>query len=235
MAMPVVIEVVDKNIKEDIFDKVFEYLEYIDNKFSTYKKDSEIEKINRGDIEPSLYSSDMKKILDLCEQTKKETYGYFDISHKDKLDPSGIVKGFAIHESGNILKSNGYRNFYINIAGDIEVMGKNSENKDWIIGIENPFLRGDVIKRVKLTDKGIATSGDYIRGDHIWNKDRNSDIVSVTVIGENAYEADRFATAAFAMGKIGIDFIENLLGFEGYMIDKFKNAVFTSQFENFVI
>ncbi len=235
MAMPVVIEITDKNIEESIFDQVFEYLEYIDSKFSTYKEDSEIEKINRGELKPSLYSDDMIKVLDLCEKTKKDTFGYFDIKYKGRIDPSGIVKGFAIHESANMIKNKGYKNFYINIAGDIEVCGKNSENNNWIIGIENPFKRGDVIKKVSISNKGIATSGNYIRGDHIWNKNKDSKIVSVSIIAKDVYEADRFATAAFAMGESGIDFIEKLDGLEGYIVLNNKRAVFTSKFENFVI
>jgi thiamine biosynthesis lipoprotein len=61
------------------------------------------------------------------------------------------------------------------------------------------------------------------------------DIVSLTVIGPNVYEADRFATAAFAMGKRGIYFIEQLPGFEGYMIDAAARATFTSGFERYVL
>jgi thiamine biosynthesis lipoprotein len=49
------------------------------------------------------------------------------------------------------------------------------------------------------------------------------------------YEADRFATAAFAMGKRGIYFIEQLPGFEGYMIDASARATFTSGFERYVL
>jgi len=60
------------------------------------------------------------------------------------------------------------------------------------------------------------------------------DIVSLTVIGPNIYEADRFVTAAFAMGKEGIYFIEKLDGFEGYMIDSNGLATFTSGFEKYV-
>ncbi len=56
------------------------------------------------------------------------------------------------------------------------------------------------------------------------------DVKSLTVIGPDIYEADRFATAAFAMGRGGIDFIESLEGFEGYMIDASKTATFTSGF-----
>ena len=84
----------------------------------------------------------------------------------------------------------------------------------------------------------MATSGTYIRGQHIYNPHNRvqtfDDIVSLTVIGPNIYEADRFATAAFAMGKSGIDFIESLPGFEGYIIDSNGIATMTSGFENYV-
>ena len=55
----------------------------------------------------------------------------------------------------------------------------------------------------------------------------------MTVIGPNVYEADRFATPAFAMGKKGIDFVENLPGLEGYMVDKDGIATMTSGFEKY--
>jgi thiamine biosynthesis lipoprotein len=90
-----------------------------------------------------------------------------------------------------------------------------------------------------LTDRGVATSGTAIRGQHIYNPyHRNTpilDIVSLTVIGPNIYEADRFATAAFAMGRKGIQFLEKLAGFEGYLIDAQARATLTSGFERYVL
>ena len=59
------------------------------------------------------------------------------------------------------------------------------------------------------------------------------EILSLTVVGPNIYEADRFATAAFAMQREGINFIENLNGFEGYSIDKNGTATMTSNFEKY--
>ena len=91
---------------------------------------------------------------------------------------------------------------------------------------------------MKLKNKGIATSGTYIRGNHIYNphtkKNINSNI-SLTVIANNVYNADRIATAAFSMGKEGINFIENLKGYEGYLIDNKKNATLTSNFNKYII
>ena len=238
MGMPVTVNVVDSRVTNEDINEIFSYFHHIDNKFSTYKKDSEISQINRGELKESQYSTEMKKILFLSEKTKKETNGYFNININGILDPSGIVKGYAIFEAARTLKAKGFNNFYVEIAGDIQVYGKNEKNVPWKVGIQNPFDLDEIVKVVALRDKGIATSGTYIRGSHIFNpKERKpaKNIVSITVIGPNVYEADRFATAAFAMGEKGISFIEGLKGLEGYMIQKDKRAVYTSGFKNYVL
>jgi len=110
------------------------------------------------------------------------------------------------------------------------------------VGIENPLQKNGgasdkIVKTVYLSNKGIATSGIYKRGRHIYDpvnkKIVDSDIVSLTVVGPNVYEADRFATAAFAMGRAGIEFIEKLEGFEGYQINEKGIATMTSGFMNY--
>ena len=97
-------------------------------------------------------------------------------------------------------------------------------------------MKREIIKVIYVSDEGVATSGTYIRGLHIYNpKDHKpmDKIVSLTVIGPNVYEADRFATAAFAMGLDGINFIEKLPGFEGYIIDKGGVATVTTGFNKY--
>jgi thiamine biosynthesis lipoprotein len=184
------------------------------------------------------YSKDMVTILALCEKTKRETDGYFNISNNDHLDPSGLVKGWSIKKASEMLKLRSFNNYYIDAGGDIAVSGKNSLGKKWRIGIRNPFNRYENVKVVMLDNEGIATSGTAIRGQHIYNpyivNKPIEEIVSLTVIGPNVYEADRFATAAFAMGEKGITFIETLEGFEGYMIKQNKRALFTNGFEKYV-
>jgi thiamine biosynthesis lipoprotein len=238
MGMPITLEVVDPLVSPDDLEKVFAYFVSVDETFSTYKATSEISKINRGELPSAKYSEDMKAILALSEQTKKDTYGYFDIEHDGLYDPSGIVKGWAIQNAADRLKAGGFRNFYIDAGGDISVAG-NKDGKLWRIGIRNPFNRSEYVKVLALTDRGIATSGTAIRGQHVYDPYNPNmpllDIVSITVIGPNIYEADRFATAAFAMGKRGIQFIEKLAGFEGYMIDAHARATFTSGFERYVL
>ena len=181
----------------------------------------------------------MKTILQLAKQTKQATQGFFDVYQNDLLDPSGIVKGWAIWNAAKILKKRGFINYFVDAGGDAQVMGNNSRNKPWTIGIQNPFNLNEIVKIVVLHNQGIATSGTAIRGQHIYNphslREKITGIVSLSVIGPNVYEADRFATAAFAMGEEGINFIEKLNGFEGYMINDRGIATFTSGFGKYVL
>jgi len=236
MGMPITVEVVDDIAKRD-FESVFTYFTRVDKKYSTYKTTSEISKINDG-LPRSEWSQEMQLVIDLCEQTKKLTDGYFDIDHNGKLDPSGLVKGWAINNAAKVLSDKGIKNFYIEAGGDIQVHGANADTKPWAVGIRNPFNIEEIIKVINLTDVGIATSGTYIRGQHIYNPRDNhheaNSVRSLTVIGPNIYEADRYATAAFAMGKEGIAFIESTPNLEGYMVDANKIATYTSGFERYV-
>lgn len=238
MGMPITLEVVDGSVTRDDLDDVFAYFVSVDERFSTYKDSSEISQINRGELHPAQYSEDMKTILALSEQTKKETDGYFAIEHDGIIDPSGMVKGWAIQHAAQLLKARGFRNFYIDAGGDIQVAGT-KDGRPWRVGIRNPFNHAEHVKILALTDEGIATSGTAIRGQHIYDPYHPDtpilDVMSITVIGPNVYEADRFATAAFAMGTKGIAFIAKLAGFEGYMIDAHARATFTSGLKRYVL
>ncbi len=238
MGMPVTLELVDAWATQEVLDTVFAYFECVDAKFSTYKENSEISMINRHQLSLEQSSQEMRTIFTLAEQTRRETDGYFDIRQNDMYDPSGIVKGWAIQNAAGILRQKGFENFYVDAGGDIQVAGRNNQGKNWQVGIQSPFNTNEIVKVLSVSDCGIATSGTYVRGQHIYNpKNKNrliTDILSLTVIGPDIYQADRFATAAFAMGREGILFIENLNGFEAYMIDQDRQATYTSGFDRSV-
>lgn len=235
MGMPITIEVVHA-VPSHLLDKVFDFFTAVDQRYSTYKADSEISRINRG-LPPEHWSQAMQQIFDLCEETKRLTGGYFDIERDGTLDPSGLVKGWAIQQAAQLLLDRQVANFYIEAGGDIQVHGNNVDGEPWAVGIRNPFESAQIIKVVQLSNQGIATSGTYVRGQHIYNPHQDGRAVdalkSLTVIGPNVYEADRFATAAFAMGEAGIGFIEALPGFEGYAVDTRAVATRTSGFGSY--
>lgn len=238
MGMHITIDIADTKVTEKDIKTIFDYFSYVDKTFSTYKTDSEISRFNRGELSESQLSLDVKEILRLAEDTKMETNGFFDIHTKNGIDPSGIVKGWAIQKASELLRKEGFKNFFVDAGGDIQVVGKNKKGKLWTVGIRNPFNTSEIIKVLAVDDKAVATSGTSVRGQHIYNPhDRNrkiTDIVSITVIGPNIYEADRFATAAFAMGSKGIFFIQSLVGLEGYMINSTGIATFTTGFGRYV-
>ena len=235
MGMPITIDIVGA-ADTALHERAFAYLESVDHRFSTYRADSEISAINAGRIPGDDVSDDMREVFALGELTRAETGGYFDIRRPDgTLDPSGVVKGWAIRNTARLLEAAGARNFYVDAGGDVQAVGKNAEGEDWRAGIRNPFNPEQHVKTILPRGRGIATSGTYARGQHIYDPlhpDRRLDeVVSLTVIAADVLEADLFATAAFAMGVDGIRFIEERPGLEGYQIDAAGIATMSSGFE----
>lgn len=236
MGMPVTVEVIGGD-EARLLEMVFDFFVKVDEKYSPYKPTSEVSQINAG-LPKAKWSQEMRQIVQLCEQTSHETNGYFNAWHNNIFDPSGLVKGWAIKKAAEILTEQKCSNFYVEAGGDIQVKGSNKLGSPWRIGIRNPFNRNQIVKVISLNDGGVATSGTAIRGQHIYNPINPrllSNAVSITVVAPSIYDADRMATAAFAMGHDGINFIDKLPGYEAYMIKSDATATSTQKFERFVL
>jgi len=217
--------------------ELFAFFRRVDERFSPFKKESEVSRIGRGEITPDDASEEMRLVLRLCEETRELTNGYFDPWYEGVFDPSGLVKGWAVREGRRLLEARGLRDFSIEAGGDIEVRGRPSRESGWRIGIRDPFDPSRIVKIVALENRGIATSGLYYRGAHIYDpvhRKAADRIASLTVIAPDVFEADRIATPAFAMGKEGILFISSLPGFEGYLVDKEGTATYTEGFARYL-
>lgn len=239
MGMPITVEIVSEDeIAAQSIEDVFAYFTSVDERFSMYKNTSEIMRINHGTCARADASPDMQEVFALCERTRDETDGYFNHVRGDCYDPTGVVKGWAIHRAAELLRRAGHTNFFIDAGGDSEIAGHNADGEAWRVGIRNPFCETEVVKILHMSGGGIATSGTSMRGQHIYNPHAPekliTDIVSMTVVGPDVCSADRFATAAFAMGTQGITFIDGLAGHEGYMIDARGCATMTRGFETYV-
>lgn len=239
MGMPITVEVIDATARAEDINDVFAFFEYVDDTFSTYKEDSEISRINQRRLSLAEASEPVRAIFALAEETRRDTNGFFDIYRHERYDPSGLVKGWAIYNAAALLGLRGFLNYYVDAGGDIQAAGWNAQGQPWRVGIRNPFNLREVVKVLAVSDCGVATSGTYVRGQHIYDPTSDAgletDVVSLTVIGPDVYEADRFATAAFAMGEKGIFFLEGLRGLEAYQINKAGVATFTSGFERYVL
>jgi len=229
--MPVSIDLPDGN-SDRIFSTVFNFLRSVDRQFSMYKRSSELRKYRTGEIGENETTSLFREIRALCEMYSKQTNGYFSAYYCGPYDPTGLVKGWAIQRAATLLKAEGMSTYMINIAGDICV--SSSTDKVWTIGIQNPTSNQELIDVISLQNGGVATSGTYERGNHIFNPHtrlRTDELVSATVYGSDIMTADVFATACLAMeSEQAVDFIEKQNGYEAFLVTSTNKKRSTSRF-----
>jgi thiamine biosynthesis lipoprotein len=192
MGMPIVVAARDG----DVPDEVFDWFRHVDETFSTFKAESEVSRIRRGELALGDASAEVQHVFARCEELRMETQGFFDVDAVG-LDPSGFVKGWSVDEGTAILDRAGLEEYAINAGGDIRVRGP------WTIGIQHPRDSKAIAKVVEGSDLAVATSGAYERGEHVRDPHTGAapdGILSVTVTGPDLGTADAYATAALAMG-----------------------------------
>ncbi len=234
MGTAIGIDVRDPGIAPSALEAAFALLRGVEKRFSTYKSDSEISRLGRGELLESECSPDVRLVLGLCDDLAATSNGYFDARrHRPDglLDPSGVVKGWSIEGAGMLLEDAGARNYSINAGGDILVRGDAEPSRPWRVGIQHPLRRDRVATVLALTDRAIATSGGYERGDRVLDPHTGRpqrDLLSMTVVGPIMTYADAFATAAFAMGIDGVAWVARQPGYGAYAITCDERAIWTT-------
>jgi thiamine biosynthesis lipoprotein len=223
MGMPVVVDVRDDEVDENVLEQMFDCLRSADATFSTYKEDSEISRMNRHELAVAAAHPDVREVLDRCEALRIETDGYFDMraATAEAIDPSGLVKGWAVDRAASILDEAGIQNYALNVAGDMRLRGRAVPDPCWSVGIQHPLESGSIAAVVEANDLAVATSGAYARGDHVIDPHTRRPpvgVLSVTITGPELATADAYATAAFAMGEAGIHWTARLHGYEAMTI-----------------
>lgn len=205
MGMPIVLDVRDDDVDDGVLDDMFDWLRWVDAIFSTYSDDSEISRLNRGELALADTHADVRWVLERCEQLRVETDGFFDVraAAPDVVDPSGLVKGWAVDRAAAMLDDAGLRNYAVNAAGDMRLRGRAVPELYWRVGIQHPLEADQVARVIDTNDLAVATSGEYARGKHVFDPHTRrppDGILSVTITGPDLATADSYATAAFAMG-----------------------------------
>ncbi|MBO0869787.1 MAG: FAD:protein FMN transferase [Micromonosporaceae bacterium] len=204
---------------ERLAEQTFAWLREVDERFSTYKVDSEVNRLDRGELTAERGSPDLRKVLDACADLWRATDGYFDAHATGRLDPSGYVKGWAVQVASDRLMAAGATNHWINAGGDVRLRGGPAPGMPWRIGIAHPWEKDKVAWVLAGTDLAIATSGTYERGFHVVDPHTGeavSALCSVTVVGPDLGTADAYATAVVAMGTPGLDWLARLATRTGY-------------------
>jgi len=235
MGMPVTVDVRDEELDESVLEQMFDSLRLADATFSTYKEDSEISRMNRGELAVAAAHPDVLEVLDRCEALRIETDGYFDMraATAEAIDPSGLVKGWAVDRAASILDEAGIQNYAVNVAGDMRLRGRAVPDPCWSVGIQHPLESDSIAAVVEANDLAVATSGAYARGDHVIDPHTRRPpvgVLSVTITGPELATADAYATAAFAMGEAGIHWTARLHGYEAMTILADERVLLTPGF-----
>ena len=231
MGMPITVDVRDG---AGDLDAVFAELRRIDALFSPFQPNSAVRRINDGRLRIADAEADVARVVELCDAYEIRTRGFFSAWLGTTLDPSGLVKGWAIARACAILDAQGHRSYFVDAGGDVQTRGDNGTGEPWRVGIRHPVARASVVRVVVGRDVAVATSGTYEKGSHITDPHTGKpveDLVSLTVVGPSILEADVQATAAFAMGRQALAYIETVPGYEAYAIGPDLRASWTSGFD----
>jgi thiamine biosynthesis lipoprotein len=233
MGTVVAVDVRDPAVGPEAVDEAFAVLRQADERFSMYREDSEMSRVARGELPVAGAGVELREVLALCEALLEVTGGYFDARrHRPDglLDPTGVVKGWAVERAADVLAAAGGRNFAINAGGDVVARGVPEPGRRWRVGIRHPDQRDRVAAVIEISDAAVATSGIYERGLHIRDPHVDAaadELLSLTVVGPNLALADAFATAAFAMGPSGVKWVAEQVGYGGYAITADRRAIWS--------
>jgi thiamine biosynthesis lipoprotein len=217
MGMPIRIELCDPGADPAILEAAFDRLRLADELFSTYKPASEINRLERGELTIAQCHPDVDEVLTRCARLYDETGGYFSVRAAGRLDPSGLVKGWAVGKAAELLTAAGARDYSINAGGDVLVRGGPAPGEGWRVGIQHPLERDKVAAVLAGRDVAVATSGEYERGAHVIDPHTGrppDGLLSATIVGPDLAVADAYATATFAMGASGPAWAASLAGYE---------------------
>ncbi len=236
----------------------------IEKLMSRFLPASDVSRLNNAYCQPVTVSPATFRVIEKALSFSRLSNGTFDItvnsrngaSYKDvsldeetgqiwlrkpgmSLDLGGIAKGYAVDMAIEELQRMGISNAMVNAGGDLRVLGGNSLNNSWVIGVQHPGAYPGLLCRLSLTDKAVATSGDYYRHSRpdlshhlIIDPHRNKPArgsLSATVIANRALTADALATAAYILGPDkGLSMIEGLPDVEGILVGEDGGIVYSS-------
>lgn len=200
-------------------------LREVDAVFSTYRSDSYVSRLGRGEIGVDECPPEVLEVLALAEQARVESGGAFDVRAGDggggRLDPSGVVKGWAVERAAAHLARLPGTDHCLSAGGDMVCHVSSPDRPAWWIGVEDPHDPTRLVARMPVHSGAIATSGATHRGTHIVDPRTGRPpvgIASVTVVAASLTWADIDATAAYAQGPDAVAWLATRPGRSGLVV-----------------
>ncbi|MEU1042082.1 FAD:protein FMN transferase [Streptomyces sp. NPDC005551] len=207
-------------------DEAVVQLHEVDEMFSTYRQDSQVMRLARGELSVGECDPQVAEVLALGAEAERLSEGWFSTTYEGRLDPTGIVKGWAGERAARHIAAAGASGVSVNGGGDVQLCGVPGPARPWRVGVSDPLRPGSlaaVVSAAGADELAVATSGTAERGAHIVDprtgRPAVTDLLAVTVVGPRLTWADAWATAAFAMGsRQAPAWLESLPGVEALLI-----------------
>jgi thiamine biosynthesis lipoprotein len=198
-------------------------LHRVDTVFSTWKPESSVSRLRRGELKLAQCPTDVARVLALCEEARDASQGWFDPwAMPGGVDPTGLVKGWAAERALDTLLAAGIPAAMVNAGGDIAVAGEPEPGRSWRIGVRDPVNLDDFTTVVPVSGRGaVATSGAYERGFHVLLPTTGQPaygVLSATVVGPDLAIADALATGLVAGGQEAMGVFPQLPGYSCWLV-----------------
>ena len=208
------------------WDAVLAVLTEVDAVFSTYRPDSVVSRLGRGELDPADCPPEVAEVLALGEQARRDSGGAFAVRRRgpdgtEVLDPSGVVKGWAGERAAVALRSLPDTDFCLSLGGDLVCRTLDAGSPPWRIGIEDPADPRRLLAVVPVPTGAVATSGTAHRGRHLVDARTGAPpegVMSVTVVAASLTDADVDATAAYTRGTDAARWLETREGRSGLVV-----------------
>jgi thiamine biosynthesis lipoprotein len=212
-----------------VLDRCFDSLRDADNLMSLWRGDTPLARLSAGGARLGEMPLEVVEVLRLSVLASHETAGHFDARRPDgRIDPTGLVKGWALARVGRLLLAAGFEHWCLNGAGDVLVHGHSTgatqasrTGAGWTVGVSDPANVQRLLAAVVVHDGAVATSGTTQRGGHIWAPStggRASGLQAATVVSSDIVRADIVATAAVARGRDALTWLDRLDGVEALVV-----------------
>ncbi|SDX90908.1 thiamine biosynthesis lipoprotein [Modestobacter sp. DSM 44400] len=206
--------------------EVMGVLREVDRVFSTYRADSAISRLGRGEVGLEGCPPEVAEVLALGATAERESGGAFSVrlpaaGGGTVLDPSGVVKGWAVDRAAAPIRDLADTDFCLSAGGDLTCRTLDAAGAPWRIGVEDPADPGRVLAVVPVFTGAVATSGTTHRGQHLVDARTArppSGVASVTVVAGSLTWADIDATAAYAHGPEAAHWLETRPGRSGLVV-----------------
>lgn len=213
-------------LARDAWADAVRLLHEVDRVFSTYRPDSWVSRPGRGEVEVGDCPPEVAEVLALGEQARVESDGAFDVRRTDGdglpvLDPSGVVKGWAVSQAAALFAGLEETDVCLNAGGDMVCRTAASGSPGWRVGIEDPADPSRMVAVVPVRNGAVATSSATHRGAHVTHGCTGrvpAAVASVTVLAPGLTWADIDATAAYAQDGDALSWLRTREGRRGLVV-----------------